>query len=89
MSKNLEYTIMIFLAGLLIILFRWSENDKYYVMTNGNTLLNTQSGELWNISSSGKKLVEDYKFTPDPRIFLKDPRDIVDEILKDSDKAKE
>ena len=89
MSKNLEYAIMIFLLGFLVIMFRWSENDKYYVMTNGNTLLNTQSGEVWNISSSGKKLVEDYKPTLDPRVFQKDLRRIVDEINKDIDKAKD
>ena len=85
MSKNLEYAIMIFLLGFLVIMFRWSENDKYYVMTNGNTLLNTQSGEVWNISSSGKKLVGDYIPTPNFPNF----KEIADKLNKEYNKAKE
>ena len=86
MSKNLEYVIMIFLAGLLVIMFRWSENDKYDVITSGNTLLNTRNGDIWNLSSSGKRLVGDYKLTAKD---LPDPREIVKELNKDFDKTKE
>ena len=86
MSKTLEYAIMVFLAGMLVIMFRWSENDKYDVMTSGNTLLNTRSGDVWNISSAGKRLVGDYKLT---RNDLPDFLEIAKEIIKDFDKAKE
>lgn len=91
MSKNLEYAIMIFLAGLLVILFRWSENGKYDVISRGSTLVNTRSGIIWTLSSSGKALMGDYKpalFKPDPRIF-KDQGEIADELNKEYEKAKE
>lgn len=84
MSKHLEYAIMIFLAGILVIMFRWSENDKYDVISRGSTLINTRSGEIWDFSR-GKKLIGDYKPVLDPRVF----KEIVDKINKDSDKAKE
>ena len=89
MSKNLEYVVMVFLAGLLVILFRWSEGSNYDVISNGNVLINNRTGEIWHVSSSGKKLVGDYKPALDPRKFQKDLRRIVDEINKDSDKVKE
>ena len=89
MNHNLEYTIMIFLAVLLVILFLWSGNGKYDVVGSPNILINTRSGEIWHLSSGGKKLIEDYKPVLDPRVFQKDLRRIVDEINKDSDKAKE
>ena len=79
MSKNLEYAIMIFLAGILVIMFRWSENDKYDVISRGSTLINTRSGEIWDFSR-GKKLIGDYK----PTIGKLDPR-----VFEDVDKTKE
>ena len=87
MSKHLEYVIMIFLAGILVIMFRWSENGKYDVISRGSTLVNTRSGVIWTLSSSGKVFMGDYKpaiFKPDPRIF-KDPREIVKELNKDKE----
>ena len=51
MSKNLEYAIMIFLTGLLIILFRWSENGRYEVRGGGINMdvIDTRSGDIWGL----------------------------------------
>lgn len=85
MSKNLEYVIMIFLAGILVIMFRWSENGKYDIISRGSTLVNTRSGDIWTLSSSGKMLVGDYKPVLDPRVF----KEIADSLNKEYEKAKE
>ena len=48
MSKNLEYTIMMFLAGLLVILFMWSENGHYQVdVGTGAIIVDTRTGDAW------------------------------------------
>ncbi|MCH8929257.1 MAG: hypothetical protein IIB39_11165 [Candidatus Marinimicrobia bacterium] len=49
MSKNLEYAIMIFMAGLLVILFRWSENGRYQVNDglSAPPLIDTRTGNSW------------------------------------------
>ncbi|MCH7955805.1 MAG: hypothetical protein IIC40_08695 [Candidatus Marinimicrobia bacterium] len=49
MSKILEYAIMIFMAGLLLILFRWSENGHYQVNdgTSAPPLIDTRTGNAW------------------------------------------
>jgi len=49
MSKYLEYTIMIFLAALLVILFRWSENGRYLVNagTGAPLIIDTRTGDAW------------------------------------------
>ena len=57
MSKNLEYAIMIFLTGLLIILFRWSENGRYEVreIESKPMMIDTRSNDIWVLSGKEKK----------------------------------
>ena len=56
MSNNLEYAIMIFLTGLLVILFLWSENGHYQIQDSGTTsmLLDTRNGDVWLAASKVK-----------------------------------
>ena len=54
MNHNLEYAIMIFLAGLLIILFLWSKNGRYQAnigSDGGVILIDTRSGNHWILHS--------------------------------------
>jgi len=54
MSKSLEYAIMIFLAALLVILFRWSENGRYQVNDglSAPPLIDTRTGYAWYPNSN-------------------------------------
>ena len=94
MSKNLEYVIMIFLAGMLIIMFRWSENNHYIIYSGDRGeeyLINTRNGDTWFINNDEMIYVVElvgfsstYKKPisglPDPRIFADD--DIKKDIRK-------
>jgi len=52
MSKNLEYVIMVFLVGLLVILYGWSENGHYQVdVGTGAVIVNTRTGDAWSLGS--------------------------------------
>ena len=57
MSKNIEYVTMIFLIGLLVILFRWSENGHYHIQGSGTSamLIDTRNGDVW-FAGIGTKL---------------------------------
>ena len=54
MNHNLEYTIMIFLAVLLIILFLWSENGRYQaeIGATGALIIDTRTGDSWTPGAS-------------------------------------
>lgn len=53
MSEILEYAIIIFMAGLLVILFRWSENGHYQAnLATGALLIDTRSGDAWSPGSN-------------------------------------
>ena len=49
MRKHLEYAIMIFMAALLLILFRWSENGRYniHIAYRQVTKIDTRIGDIW------------------------------------------
>lgn len=53
MSKGLEYVIMLFLFLLIVILFGWSENERYEVNigSGGVVLIDTRSGNHWILQS--------------------------------------
>ena len=54
MSKNLDYAIIVFLMGILVILFRWSEKDKYSFYIGDNPIgyvFNPDTGETWYVQS--------------------------------------
>ena len=54
MSKILEYAIMIFMASLLVILFRWSENGRYQINDglSAPPLIDTRTGYAWYPNSN-------------------------------------
>ena len=53
MSKILEYAIIIFMAGLLVILFGWSENGRYQANDglSAPPLIDTRTGNSWHPNS--------------------------------------
>ena len=55
MSKYLEYAIIVFMAGLLLILYRWTSEDdiKFYNTGQGKAfLIDNRSGEVWYLAGS-------------------------------------
>ena len=58
MSKILEYAIMAFLAGILVIMARWSENGRYQVNvgSSAHLLIDTRTGDAW-FPNSEKMLI--------------------------------
>ncbi len=57
MSKKFEYIIVILLAGLLVILFRWPENGRYELREVDTTIsvIDTRSGDIWVLAGKEKK----------------------------------
>ena len=53
MSKYLEYAIIIFMAGLLLILYRWTSEDDIKFYNTGPSrafIIDNKSGEVWYLA---------------------------------------
>lgn len=65
MSKLFEYAVILFLAGLLVILFRWSEREQYsFQVGEGGTgyLTDNSNGDVWFVARDQRIFVLDREF---------------------------
>lgn len=90
MNKNLEYVIMVFLAGLLVILFLWSGNGRYLIYSDDRGekyLVNTMNGDTWLLKKDEMlyvvEMVELSKTSTMPGSKVPDPREITKELNKE------
>lgn len=70
MSKHLEYAIIVFMAGLLLILYRWTLEDDIKFYNSGQNrayIIDNRSGDVWYLAGSNVRPVL-HKSKMSPRV---------------------
>ena len=44
-----KISLTIILLGFLLLFYQYSQNGRYYLANNGNLIIDTRNGTVWNI----------------------------------------
>ena len=74
MSKKIEYSIILFLIGVLVLLFMWTETGRYNYGTlfNSPVMVDTRTGDLWFMNIETENSVKESEWVKMPSIPKED-----------------
>ena len=74
MIKKIEYSIILFLIGVLVLLFMWTETGHYNYGTllNSPVMVDTRTGDLWFMNIETENSVKESEWVKMPSIPKED-----------------